>query len=101
MVMQCCSCENVFENSIQRCSQCGSGNIVVGYIDDKIIPIIVRVKREDGNINACVINMPESFMERNEYDDTYDEMLWEKIEEKIYFEELGYVLIETRKWEMI
>ena len=45
--------------------------------------------------------MPESFLERDQYDDTYDEMLWEKIEEKIYFEGLGYVLIETRKWEMI
>lgn len=97
MVIQCCSCESVFENSIHRCTKCGSGNIVVGYIDDKIIPIIARVKREDGNVSACVIYMPESFMERDDFDDTYDEMLWEAIEEKIYFEGQGYELLNTEK----
>ena len=100
MVMQCVSCEKIFENSSDECPYCKSGNIVVGYIDDDFIPILIKTKREDGEISTCVIEMPESFLERKQYDDTYDEMLSVKVEDKLYFEGLGYNIIKIEKLEM-
>lgn len=103
MVIQCVGCEKVFKdllsfnNSKGQCPNCHNTNFIVGYVNDKIVSIFVKVKREDNKIDTCEIQMPESFLSRDRYDDTYDDLLSDLIEQKIDFKGFGYEILKVKK----
>lgn len=76
-------------------------NNKVTYVkgEKDFIPLVIKTKREDGDVNTCIVEMPEAFLTRDKYDGKYDDMISEKIEEKIYFEGFGYSIISINKWE--
>ena len=59
--------------------------------------ILVRIEREDGNKCSCIIDLPRKFLVKGKYDDRYDEMVYSKIEDNIYFEGLGYTILELKE----
>ena len=63
----------------------------------KMIPFVAQTIREDNQRASCVILLPKEYRNVDEFDDSYDDLISEQIEDKIYFEGLGYTIAEIKE----
>ena len=61
------------------------------------IPHIAKIKIEDKNEVSCIIYLPKRISEIDKFDDSFDELISNQIEEKIFFNELGYTILEIKE----